>query len=251
MANDSPHLNFMSMNVDTVRNSQFHGGQWIADGQSINITNCLFERTVINYDASDGGLPSIVNNLFWRGAFSLTSTVTNTLVQNNLFDNTFFTAPRGVGKHRALSQTLNAGFNGYVTNLLVASNTLAVIFPTDVFLTNSPAYQTSWFGNYYLPPNSPLINEGSTNANLLGLYHFTTQTNQVVEGNTIVDIGYHYVATDAYGNLLDTNGDGVPDYVEDSNGDGIFDAGDLGDWLVSPYNGLSRTFGLQVFTPLK
>jgi hypothetical protein len=134
---------------------------------------------------------------------------------------------------------------------LVASNTLAVIFPTDVFLTNSPAYQTSWFGNYYLPPNSPLINEGSTNANLLGLYHFTTQTNQVVEGNTIVDIGYHYVATDAYGNLLDTNGDGVPDYVEDSNGDGIFDAGDLGDWLVSPYNGLSRTFGLQVFTPLK
>jgi hypothetical protein len=88
-------------------------------------------------------------------------------------------------------------------------------------------------------------------ADQIGLYHFTTQTNQVKEANSIVDIGYHYVAVDAYGNPIDTDGDGIPDYLEDTNGNGVFDSGDLGDWLVSPYNGLARTNGLQVFTPLK
>jgi hypothetical protein len=119
-------------------------------------------------------------------------------------------------------------------------------------LTNVVSYnwESSWLGNYYLPTNSPLINKGNTTANLLGLYHFTTQTNQVLEGDSIVDIGYHYVATDLYGKPLDTNGDGIPDYLEDANGDGIFDAGDLSDWQISPY-GLTAGSGLQVFTPLK
>jgi len=45
-----------------------------------------------------------------------------------------------------------------------------------------------------------------------------------------VDIGYHYVATDTNGNPLDTNGDGIPDYIEDANGDGVYDSGDLYNW---------------------
>ena len=118
-------------------------------------------------------------------------------------------------------------------------------------ITNVVSYnwQTSWFGNYYLPPTSPLVQSGNTNANLLGLYHFTTQTNQAPEGDAIVDIGYHYVATDAYGNPLDSNGDGVPDYLEDANGDGIYDAGDLGPWQAINYNDGSITFtnGLKMF----
>jgi hypothetical protein len=47
---------------------------------------------------------------------------------------------------------------------------------------------------------------------------------------------YHYVATDAYGNPLDSNGDGTPDYLEDANGYGIYDAGDPGDWQNSNLN---------------
>jgi len=39
--------------------------------------------------------------------------------------------------------------------------------------------------------------------------------------------------------------------LEDANGNGIFDAGDLGNWLISPYNGLTSASGLSVFTPLK
>ena len=68
---------------------------------------------------------------------------------------------------------------------------------------------------------------------ILGLYHFTTQTNQVKETNSIVDIGYHYVAVNAYGQPVDSNGDGIPDYLEDANGDGLFDVGDLADCVLA------------------
>lgn len=136
-------------------------------------------------------------------------------------------------------------FNAFLTN----ASRLPMLGAHDVIVTNFN-WQTSWFGRFYLPTNSPLINAGSTTADKFGLYQFTTQTNQVKETNSIVDIGYHYVATDAYGNPLDANGDGIPDYLEDSNGDGIFDTGDLGDWQISPY-GLNSNSKIVVFTPLK
>ena len=75
--------------------------------------------------------------------------------------------------------------------------------------------------------SSPLIDKGNTNANLLGLYHYTTTTNEVKEANSIVDIGYHYVAVDANGNPLDSNGDGIPDYWQDANGNGLDDSGEM------------------------
>ena len=81
-------------------------------------------------------------------------------------------------------------------------------------------------GNSYQPVDSALINKGNTNANRLGLYHFTTQTNQVKETNSPVDIGYHYVAVDANGIPIDSNGDGIPDYFQDANGNGLVDAGE-------------------------
>src|SRR5205085_3683312 len=58
----------------------------------------------------------------------------------------------------------------------------------------SYSWQTGPLGNFYLPTNSVLINAGHTNADLLSLYHFTTQTNQVKEANSVVVIGYNYVA---------------------------------------------------------
>ena len=112
-------------------------------------------------------------------------------------------------------------------------------------------WQMGLAGSYYLPTNSILINTGDVTADAVGLYHFTTQTNQAKEATSTVDIGYHYVALDSFGNPIDTNGDGIPDYLEDANGNGLYDAGDIADWLISPFNGLSRTKGLQVFTPLK
>ena len=77
------------------------------------------------------------------------------------------------------------------------------------------------------------INAGNTNANLLSFYHYTTQTNQVKEASSVVDIGYHYVATDGNGNPVDSNGNGIPDYLEDAAGGGQ----SLTVTLVAPTNG--------------
>ena len=89
------------------------------------------------------------------------------------------------------------------------------------------------------------------NAASIGLYHYTTQTNQAKETNSVVDIGYHYVAVNSSGSPIDTDGDGSPDYYEDVNGDGSA-TGDPTSWLsYDSANGLSGASGLQVFTPLK
>ena len=78
---------------------------------------------------------------------------------------------------------------------------------------------------------------GSFTADLLGLYHFTTTTNvvaglEVKETNSIVDLGYHYVAVSNQLTTIspiDSDGGSVPDYLEDANGNGIADPGES-DW---------------------
>jgi len=201
----------------------------------------------------------LVNNLFWRSTLTAAATnlaatlaLTNNLVFgtavnllqptnsvwsafNNDFDSCTIT-----------NSTLTNGYNAYLN----CSGRLNPTNANDIVSGTTLAYQTGTLGMFYQPTNSPLINKGSTTADQVGLYHFTTQTNQVKEANTIVDIGYHYVAVDANGNPIDTDGDGIPDYLEDTNGNGIFDAGDLGDWLIGRFNGLSTTNRLTVFTPL-
>jgi hypothetical protein len=49
----------------------------------------------------------------------------------------------------------------------------------------------------------------------------------------------------------DTDGDGIPDYLEDRNGNGSFDAGDPSNWEVTNSTGMESASSLQVFTPLK
>ena len=78
-------------------------------------------------------------------------------------------------------------------------------------LTNL-TYAAGPLGPWYIGSASPtLVDAGSRNASIAGLYQYTTQTNQVEETNSVVDIGLHYVAVDANGNPIDINGDGIPD----------------------------------------
>jgi len=93
-------------------------------------------------------------------------------------------------------------------------------------------WQSGPLGNFYLPATSPLIDAGSCTADQVGLYHFTTRTSQLKETTSIVDIGYHYVACNAAGQPIDTDGDGLPDYLEDTNGNGVVDPGE------SPWGGM-------------
>jgi hypothetical protein len=106
-------------------------------------------------------------------------------------------------------------------------------------------------GAYYQATNSPLINKGSTTADQLGLYQYTVTTNlinglEIKETNSIVDLGYHYVAVNSNGIPICTSGDGIPDYLADVNGNG----GSGWTNYISP-NGLAVPNGLVVFTPLK
>ena len=55
---------------------------------------------------------------------------------------------------------------------------------------------------------------------------FTTTTNQWRETNSTVDIGPHWMALNAQLNPLDTDADGVHDYLEDRNGNGATDSGE-------------------------
>jgi hypothetical protein len=208
------------------------------------VTNCLFDRSSLGmWQGVPGSQMYVINSTFHGGYAYFTPTQTGipVTVINSAFDGTSL----DIEYYGA-----NASYASYNHNAYTNSSNPFPFSNHDVVVANFN-WQSSWFGNYYLPPNSPLINRGSTTADQVGLYHFTTQTNQVPENNSVVDIGYHYVATDVNGNPLDTDGDGVPDYLEDTNGNGIFDAGDLSNWLVSPYNGLTSNGGLKVFTPLK
>jgi hypothetical protein len=96
----------------------------------------------------------------------------------------------------------------------------------DVVVSGGFNWQSSSFGNYYLPGGSPLIAKGDVTANLVGLYYFTTQTSQAPEGDSQVDIGYHYVAADGYGNPL-ADGTGQPYYLDAGNGNIVEESGEL------------------------
>jgi len=229
------------------RNSEIWNGDVGTYWDNLSATNCLFDRVSLSVNGGNPGLYWLRNCTMHGGALSLSKNGQTwpVWIEDCAFDGTSIAVDDNSGGNINITY---CDFNAFLTN-----GSQLPLVPAKHNVTNllSFNWQSSWFGNFYQTTNSPLINAGSTTADKFGLYHFTTQTNQVPETNSIVDIGYHYVATDANGNPLDTNGDGIPDYLEDANGNGIFDAGDLGNWLISPYNGLTSANVLSVFTPLK
>lgn len=201
--------------VVDANNSEFYSDSIGGYGLSFNYTNCLFDRCSIqNVQGWVGDFINIEDCTFHGTSLVLTpnSTAFPINVKNCSFDGTSISVS-GYGD--------NASYDTYNYNAYTNASGMLPFGANNVIVTNGFNWQSSWFGNFYLPSNSPVIARGSTNANYLGLYHFTTQTNQAIEGDSIVDIGYHYVATDASGNPLDSNGDGVPDYIEDTNETGI------------------------------
>ncbi len=246
-----------------VRDCQFFNSEiclWENGLGRYAFTNTLFDRVATQ--VIDPAQLDVCNALF-RGQredsylYQANNNGTWTF-QNNLLDNSEM-----YGGFLSVSRASNAFY--YSTN-----------FPTtasDLILTNL-AYETGPLGDYYQPTSSPLTNRGSVaNAGMVGFYHYTTTTDQVKEENSRLDIGFHYVAVDVNGNPIDSDGEGLADYQEDANGNGLTEAwetyfdnpnsdgDDANDW-VEVHQGRnprdSDVAGdptgqtqLRVFTPLK
>ncbi len=231
-----------------VLHSEFWGGNLHAYANYIYYTNCLMWRpATVGIENGNYSSAFIMRNCtVYGGQLLMQRWVGPTLfsVRDCAFDGTEFKVsgdPYGSDPN-----VTDFDFNAY-TN---ASNPFQIGGAHNVRVVNFN-WQSGPLGNFYLPPNSPLIDAGSRTADQVGLYHFTTRTSQLKETNSVVDIGYHYVAVDANGNSIDTDGDGLPDYWEDTNGNGS-GADDFTSWLVyNSANGLSPANGLVVFTPLK
>jgi hypothetical protein len=214
---------------------------------SITWQNNLFDLSEItlmpSYWPINGGINNVdmpftaYNNLFRNGVLDLEPVPTsqgNWLFSDNLFDNMAF------NQVATPALPLDHDYNGYwlrpsealnlgETNRLRINNSDGSIDAVhDVVLPSPPPYQRGPFGDYYLPPSPPLFGGGSRTPTDAGLYHYTTRRDQVKEGEEEaghnVNIGLHYIATAGPGSSQprDTDGDGIPDYVENWHGDGNY-----------------------------
>ena len=208
------------------RDCQFWGGKFKTERPTVNVTNSLFHRTAVILEGANHSLDATFQNtLLYGGSLYLYQEFGGTFIlKDNLFDRV------AVSQH----VTPTHDYNGYITNSAAQWLTNSGIH--NVF-TNAFSYETGGLGRFYQPTNSPFLSVGSTNANLLGLYHYTVVANNVKETNSMVDIGFHYVATNATGDPLDEDSDGTPDYLEDLNGNGTVDSGEA-DWQSAGDGGL-------------
>jgi alpha-tubulin suppressor-like RCC1 family protein len=201
---------------------------------NIAITNTLLRRCSVDWEQSYGSTAGFLgltlqNNTFYRGAVTLYhwgSSYGGWSLYDNLFDNstnTFTQVPTDYPYADVLS---TSDYNGYTASA-------ATFLGTHNKTTLTSGYDTGYLGSFYLPVSgatntfTALIDAGSkTNASLAGLYHYTTQTNQMKEGISRLDIGFHYPAADSAGNPVDSDGDGIADLDEDKNANGAIDTGE-------------------------
>lgn len=222
----------------SLRDCTFWGGKAQFSGTTaatIGLSNNLFVRVLNRYFAWPE--LGVYNNLFWGGSNRLERFQSGRawVFRDNAFDNTGLTS-------------LNAGvLNDHNAYIGSAQYRLAGSGGGDVLLSGL-AYTNSFLGCFY-HCSTELLNRGSRSAAAAGLYHYTVRADHAKEANSTVDIGFHYPVTDTWGKPLDSDGDGLADWIEDRNGNGVSEVGET-NWQNSE-NGTNGVAALQVFTPLE
>jgi uncharacterized repeat protein (TIGR03803 family) len=226
------------------RNSEFYTADYSTyEMQSVDFTNCLLFRCDGSFYCSgyqgasetQGYAVSYAfenctfyNGSLFSGRYNGVSTPFEDvglsssfwLIENCAFDGTAFSWSDYL--NGSSTNTL-FNYNAYNTNNFGWTNfssyhgTNEIVGANDLMVTNYN-FESSWFGTFYQPTNTLTFHRGSAAANLLGLYWFTTQTNQTIEGTNQVTIGYSYVATDTNGNPLDNIVPPIPNYLSDPSG---------------------------------
>jgi len=224
-----------------IRDTQFYSStvpvtQGSGTMAAINILNNLFHRATVGLQAnSEYSIDANVrNNLCRYGTFSFARMGSGTwTANNNVFDH--------CNAYWSYNTTYNSN-NAYETGANTMSGALNTSFITAF------DYEVGVQGPWYYPTAGSglftLVNQGSQTAASSGLFHFTTRTDHTKDTGT-VDIGYHYPSIDSSG-AVDSDGDWIPDYFEDLNGNGVADSGESA-WTFS----LNGAGPLSVFTPLK
>jgi len=196
-------------------------------GRTVSIRNSVFERTVLDAEEQWGFVTSfgetltVANNLFYHAQMALSpASGVNWTFIDNIFDTISFIIDPGSGN--PLNGPINVNNNNAYAGM--GSNRLSPPAPTSTDpQLSSISYQTGPLGNYYLPSNaSALLGTGSRSAASAGEYHFTSLISNAKEAGGQVNIGPAYLAL-AAGAPVDSDGDGIPDFIEDSNGNGIAD----------------------------
>lgn len=213
------------------------------------LQNNLLERCDLRLEQGYVQTPAYLaltlqNNLFLKTPLTLwysnNSYYGNWAVNDNLFD----------GAVSVLAGTVPAAYNGFIgANGPSGWNNNRNGLSRD--------FVAGPLGEYYYPPSggapslASLINADSTRTpGSVGLSHHTTiAAAGSKETTSALDIGFHYVGVNAAGQPLDTDGDGLPDYLEDRDGNGSAGTGET-PWQISE-NGTTGQPGLQVFSPLE
>ncbi len=228
----------------SLRDCQLAGGRLSGGSIGLAFTNCIFDRVHLEVESSRDEPPRQLHHNFFRsGTVQIElPTSTQVLARNNFFERTTL----------RVSGRWDHSHNAYVAG----GDRLPPASPSDRIVTEVQ-FQPGPLGLFYYPVHgggttlTGLIDAGSDTAIALGLAHQTSRADQAPENDSRVDIGFHYVSVDEQNQPLDQDGDGRPDYLEDTNGNGSRDSGES-DWIAyDSAHGLSAPLDLQIFTPLQ
>lgn len=196
---------YAQLNVHA-NNCEFYCGNLAGYWFGQFFTNCLF------YRIPQVGSQQKSAGLFWRNCTMYGSQVYAVHSANQYWpvwiENCAFD-----GSTVDMNDYSNGDTNTYCNfnAFLNGAQRLIVQGANDIVVTNTFTWQTGPLGVFYQATNSPLVDKGSVTADVVGLCNFTTQTNQTEEAMSVIDIGYHYIALDQYGNILDSDDDCLPD----------------------------------------